>query len=82
MFIGNVPINDVSVEVEKFADHPIGVGRNPNHNGKIMAELTHQMPCSPSDYNGNEECGEDHGYPHRTPNHAPADVLEQPKCNV
>lgn len=74
--------NSDRIEMQKLTDHPIRVGSDPNYDCKVMANLTHILSRSYSNYNSNYKGWKDHGYSQWTPDHTPADIFQKPKNNV
>ena len=53
MLVGNRSANDDGIEMQKFTDHPIGVGRNPKYDGQVVTQLTHNAAVAPTNEDGN-----------------------------
>jgi hypothetical protein len=53
MLVSKRSCNYDAIEMQKFTDHPIGVGRNPKYDGEVMTKLTHNFFRSPTDDDGN-----------------------------
>jgi len=79
MLKGNPAINDISVKVQEFADHPVRVRAYPEGNGKIMAQLGYHGAGAVSDDNGYDQRREYHYNAQWFPYQAPADVFQQPE---
>ena len=47
-----------------------------------MAKLTHVLPGTPGDHNGNDKGGEDHRNTQWPPDHTPANIFKKPEYNV
>ena len=82
MFICKIAKKNIGIKMQKFADHPIGICRNPDNNGQIMANFAHQFPCSVCNNNSNGQCRKNHGNTQWFPYHTPANIFQQPKNNM
>ena len=82
MFIRVVAEQGFGIKAEKFANHPIAVGANPNRYGQVMTKFTHEMPSSPSNNNGNNHSWDNHYNSQRFPKHTPGNIFEKPKNDM
>ena len=60
VFVADIAINRVAIKMQKFANHPVRVGRNPKDDGQVVGELAHNAPGTPCNDNGNSECRKNH----------------------
>lgn len=74
-----VKIYRVAVEYKKFARHPVGVGNDPAANGEVMIKFADEMARTNGDDDGKDQSWKDHGNTQRLPDHAPADIFQQPE---
>ncbi len=73
---GKFAIYNIGVKMKKLADHPVGIGSDPNNHRQVMAKFAHVMPGTDGNNNGNRQGWKDHGNTQRPPNHAPTDVFK------
>lgn len=70
------------IKSHELADHPIRIGGDPDRDGKIMAEFSHELSCAPCYDDRNDQRREDHRDPQWPPDHAPGDIFEQPENDM
>ncbi len=51
-----VEVYRVAVKNEKFTDHPVRVGEDPEYNSQVVTKFTHVTARADSDYDGNDQC--------------------------
>ena len=67
---------DICIEMEKFTNHPVTVGNDPEGYGKVVTKFTHVLPCSTGNNDRNKECRKDHCNSQWLPYHTPGYIFE------
>jgi len=71
-----------AVKAQKLANHPVRISRDPERDGQVMDELRKQLAGTVSNHYGHDQGREDHDDAQRFPDHAPANIFQQPKNDV
>ena len=82
LFPRNTPEQDAFIEMEELADHPETIGADPENDGQVMAYFAHEGFVPEHDPDGYGQGGDHHDDTEGSPNHAPADILQQPEYDV
>ena len=61
MFVSEFSKKMFGIKSNKFADHPIRVGGDPDGDGEVVGKFRHILTRSPGDHNRNDQRWKDHG---------------------
>ena len=70
------------IKMKELADHPIGVGNDPEHDCEVVVELGFDLPVLPRNKNGYRKCRDNHGEAEWFDQCTPANVLDEPENDV
>jgi len=75
MFKSIVTKQSERIKVQEFADHPVGIGSDPENDGYIMAYFAHVLSVAPGNNYRYDQSREYHRYTQWPPHHTPANIF-------